>query len=100
MQLLRPLVWNAEKNELLKSHRGVCFEDVVLAVEAGDVLQIEPNPNQSKYRGQLRMVVRIGEYVYIVPFVIDQERGHIFLKTIIPSRKHTKSLLSDLSSHL
>jgi uncharacterized DUF497 family protein len=30
--------WDNEKNELLKNNRGVCFEQVVLLMERGEVL--------------------------------------------------------------
>jgi len=36
-------------------------------------------------------VVEIDEYVYLVPFVEDEEK--CFLKTIFPSRKMTKKYL-------
>ncbi len=35
--------WNEEKNLLLKESRGVSFEDVVLAIQKGDLLEIIPN---------------------------------------------------------
>jgi len=35
--------------------------------------------------------VRIGDYIYSVPFVEDDRK--VFLKTIIPSRKATKKYL-------
>ncbi len=38
-------------------------------------------------------IVDIDEYVFLVPFVEDDEG--IFLKTIIPSRKMTKKYLGD-----
>jgi hypothetical protein len=79
--------WNNGKNEWLKQHRGVCFEQVVLLFERGDILEIQENPNQDAYPGQKIAVVRIAEYVYLVPYVQDEEI--IFLKTIIPSRKAT-----------
>jgi uncharacterized DUF497 family protein len=79
--------WNNEKNEWLKQHRGVCFEQVILLFERGDILEIRDHPNQDVYAGQKIAVVLIDEYVYLVPYVQDEEM--IFLKTIIPSRKAT-----------
>lgn len=79
--------WDNEKNELLKSNRGVCFEQVVILLERGDVLETIEHPNQDKYPGQKIAAVRIEDYVYLVPYV--QESDEIFLKTIIPSRKAT-----------
>ena len=77
--------WSNEKNEWLKTNRGVCFEQVVILFEREDVLDILEHPNQEVYPGQKIAVVRISDYAYLVPFV--EEGDTIFLKTIIPSRK-------------
>jgi uncharacterized DUF497 family protein len=79
--------WDNEKNELLKKNRGVSFEQVVLIMERGEVLDTIENPNQERYSGQKIAVVMIDSYVYLVPYV-EKDEG-IFLKTIIPSRKAT-----------
>ena len=79
--------WDNEKNELLKKNRGVCFEQVVLLMERGEVLDTIEHPNQERYPGQKIAVVMIDTYVYLVPYVENNEE--IFLKTIIPSRKAT-----------
>lgn len=44
-----------------------------------------------KYPGQKMMVVELGQYAYLIPYVETEE--HLFLKTIIPSRKATKKYL-------
>ena len=80
--------WDNEKNEKLKKSRGVCFEQVVLLMEREDVLDTIEHPNQDKYPGQKVAIVKIENYIYLVPYV--QERDEIFLKTIIPSRKATR----------
>jgi uncharacterized DUF497 family protein len=79
--------WDNEKNEWLKKNRGVSFEQVVILMERGDVLETIEHPNQNRYPGQKIATVRIDDYVYLVPYV--QESEDIFLKTIIPSRKAT-----------
>jgi uncharacterized DUF497 family protein len=79
--------WDNEKNELLKKNRGVCFEQVVVLMERGDVLDTIEHPNQDRYPGQKVAVIRIDDYVYLVPYVENDEE--IVLKTIIPSRKAT-----------
>ena len=83
--------WNDEKNVVLKSDRQVCFEDVVISTEIGLLLDIMEHPNQEKYQGQKNLVVQIDHYVYLVPFV--ENDNEVFLKTIIPSRKATRSYL-------
>lgn len=83
--------WNEEKNEFLKSARGVSFEEVVFHIRNGDVLDVIKHPNPDRYRKQNIVVLNIEGYVYLVPYV--KERGVRFLKTIIPSRKATKEYL-------
>ena len=85
--------WDNEKNELLKSRRGVCFEQVVLLMERGEVQDTVEHPNQERYPGQKMAVVIIDAYAYLVPYVERDEE--IFLKTIIPSRKATNKYVRD-----
>ncbi len=84
--------WNTEKNLQLIEQRGVSFEIVLSAIERGGLLNVVDHPNQNRYPGQLIYVVDVNEYVYLVPFVI-QDDGSRFLKTIIPSRKATRDYL-------
>ena len=83
--------WNSEKNEQLRTDRGISFEEILFHIENGDVLDILQHPNQEKYGGQRIFVVEVNEYVHLVPFVEDEIE--VFLKTIIPSRKATKKYL-------
>ena len=80
--------WNDEKNELLKRSRSVSFEQVVLAINTGDLVDRIRHPNPDKYPNEMVFLVRIEDYIYSVPFVEDDDA--IFLKTIIPDRKATK----------
>lgn len=77
--------WDPRKNERLKAGRGVSFEDVVLAIETGGLLDSVEHPNSTRYPSQGVFVVAMNFYVYLVPHV--EEAEYIFLKTIIPSRK-------------
>jgi len=83
--------WNKEKNELLKIEREICFEDVLIAIESGNLVDILEHPRKQKYPNQKIFVVNINNYIYLAPFVEDEEK--IFLKTIIPSRRATKKYL-------
>jgi len=83
--------WSEKKNRLLRMEREIGFEDVLLAIKAGQILEIIENPNKKKYPNQKIYIINIQNYVYLVPFVEDKEK--IFLKTIIPSRKATKEYL-------
>lgn len=85
--------WNNTKNLSLIEERGVSFEDVIVAIDTGGLLDVLAHPNQDKYLGQSVYFVRIDEYVYMVPYV--EAEDEIFLKTIIPSRKATKKYLGD-----
>jgi uncharacterized DUF497 family protein len=79
--------WDNEKNEMLKKTRGVSFEQVVVLMERGEILDTVEHPNQERYPGQKIAVINIDEYVYLVPYI--QSGEELFLKTIIPSRKAT-----------
>jgi uncharacterized DUF497 family protein len=83
--------WNKEKNRLLKTERDISFEEVYISIESGELLDIVEHPNQKKYPNQKMFVLNINNYVYLVPFVEDEEK--VFLKTIIPSRKATKKYI-------
>jgi len=83
--------WNHDKNERLKAERSLSFEQVILHIEHGDLIDVIEHPNQSKYPNQQILIVKIKNYAYLVPFVEDEEGK--FLKTIIPSRKATREYL-------
>lgn len=87
------ITWNAEKNARLRADRGISFEDVLFHILAGDVLDTVDHPNQQRYPGQQIHVIAIEDYVYLVPFVESEDE--VFLKTIIPSRKATRSYLDE-----
>lgn len=88
---MKSLSWNSEKNQRLRNERGVSFEEVVLHIERGDLLDVLEHPNQEKYPGQRVFVVNMDNYAYLVPFV--ESENEVFLKTIIPSRKATNEYL-------
>lgn len=90
---MKTFSWNPEKNEALKAERGVSFEEIVFHIERGGLLDILEHANPERYAKQRVFVVRRGDYVYLVPFVEDEES--VFLKTIIPSRRATKKYLRE-----
>ena len=83
--------WDRQKNEQLQAERGISFEQIVLHIERGDVLDVFTHPNKEKYPNQQVIVVEVNGYACLVPFV-DSPEGR-FLKTIIPSRKATRDYL-------
>jgi uncharacterized DUF497 family protein len=88
---LKQILWDSDKNTLLLRERGICFEDVLLALEKGALLDNLEHHNQDKYPGQRMLIVEIEKYAYLVPYIETDE--HLFLKTVIPSRKATKKYL-------
>lgn len=83
--------WGEEKNEMLERARSVCFEDVVVSIQNGHVLDVIRHPNRDRYPDQNIIVLNVDGYVWLVPYV--KQKGVRFLKTIIPSRKATREYL-------
>ena len=83
--------WDKEKNALLKIDRGVCFEDVVEAIDEGRLLVTLNHPNKIRYPNQKMYIVSIDNYAYVVPFIEDEKKK--FLKTIFPSRRMTQKYI-------
>lgn len=90
--------YSLEKNELLKEQRDVSFEDVILALESGKLLDDIEHPNKEKYPNQYIFIIliEIKDYVYLVPYV--ENDTSIFLKTIIPSRQMDKKYNKGVSN--
>ncbi len=84
--------WDPEKNLKLREERGLSFERIHAAIEAGHLLEIIPHSNPN-YTHQKVMVIDIDAYIVLVPFV--EAEDHLFLKTAFPSRKATKTYLSE-----
>ena len=77
----------AERLPLHSEHRQSLAQDI----NQKGILGFAENSCQRFY------VVDVEGYIYLVPFVRE---GHtIFLKTIFPSRKHTKQYLEQISKH-
>ena len=89
--IMKKINWNAEKNQLLMSERGISFEDVLFALQSGKLLDDLVHPNNYKYPNQRMFVIEVDEYAWLVPYIENEEE--IFLKSIIPSRNATKHYL-------
>ena len=83
--------WNPDKNDQLILVRDVSFEEIVMAIDEGNIIDVYDHPNQQQYPNQKIYAVQIDNYIYLVPFV--KKDNDIFLKTIIPSRKAIKKYL-------
>jgi uncharacterized DUF497 family protein len=89
---MKPFRWGPEKNDQLMLERGISFEQMVVAVQAGGLLDVLAHPNPSKYPNQKVLVVASDGYACLMPFV--EQEDHFFLKTVIPSRKATRDYLN------
>ena len=82
---MKPFRWSESRNAQLRRDRGVSFEEVVIAIASGNLVDVLPHPNTGKYGHQQVFVVILRGYAHLVPFVDAPD--YRFLKTIIPSRK-------------
>jgi len=88
---MKKISYSQDKNEFLKKSRNISFEDVLVALDSGDLQDDIMHPNQNKYANQNMYIIKIKNYIYLVPYV--EKSDEIFLKTIIPSRKMNKQYL-------
>ena len=76
------LIWDPSKSEWLKRERGVSFEELI----QGRIVAIKEHPNRGH---QDVLLFEYRAYIWVAPCVA---RGsELFLKTLYPSRKHTKA---------
>lgn len=54
---MKRFCWELEKNGRLQRERGISFEQMVVAVEDGGLLDIRAHPNRAKYPSQPVLVV-------------------------------------------
>ena len=94
---MKPFRWCTDKNKQLMQERAISFEQMVIAMEAGGLLDILQHPNAARYPKQKILVVNCDGYAYLLPFV--EEEDHYFLKTAIPSRKATRDYLTKGEDH-
>jgi uncharacterized DUF497 family protein len=87
--------WNDDKNEQLKRERSISFEEIVLCISEGLVVDILHHPNPEKYPNQYLYLINLNNYIYVVPYVKNENEDVIFLKTIFPSRMYTKKYLNE-----
>jgi hypothetical protein len=92
---MKPFDWDNKKSETLEKDRGICFEDIVIKIEEGFLLDNIEHPNMLKYPDQIMFVVNVDGYAYGVPHIEDDKVIHLI--TIFPSRKLTKIYLGGLS---
>ena len=80
------IIWDEEENAWLQLHCGISFEEVAGLILNREYLDILEHP---KIANQYYFIVRIRDYTWVAPFLIDDE-DRIVLKTAYPSRKFHK----------
>jgi len=88
---MKEFKFDQEKNKHIKLIRGIDFEYVIELIKDKKQVKTIKNPNKKRYPKQKMFLVKIGNHIYLIPFV--EEDSYIFLKTIYPSEKYTKKLL-------
>ena len=88
---MKPFNQNKDKNQQLQQERGISFDNIIQAIEQGNLLDVIKHYNPDKYPNQKIFIVKMDDYAYLVLFM--ENDLEIFLKTIIPSRKMTKKYL-------
>ncbi len=89
---MKRIEWNKDKDKILIEGRKISFKLVAEIITNNDIVSVIKHPNQEKYPNQRMFLINIKNYIYMIPFVEDEEK--IFLKTIIPSRKYTRDYLN------
>ena len=90
---MHQFTYNPEKDRKLKQERGISFDEIIMLISNGHLLDVLDHPNQLQYPGQKIYILDIEGYVWLVPYV--QKHKEIFLKTAFPSRKHTKQYMEE-----
>lgn len=88
--------FDPDKNTWLIRERGISFEQIIALIESGHLVQVLEHHDRERYPNQLLYEVDVGGYIYVVPVLRDHQT--LFLKTIYPSRKATRSRAKGRSS--
>ena len=86
--------YSIDKNQRLIDERSISFEEVVAALDNGQLLDVIEHPNRNKYPNQKMYVLWVNDYVYLIPFV-EKDEQTVLLKTIFPSRKAKKQYMKN-----
>ena len=83
------IIWDDEKNRKLQAERNISFDQISEIILRKEYLSILENPSRPS---QQIFVVELNDYIYSVPFIIDNQ-SNIILKTAFPSRKLNKKYM-------
>ena len=73
----------------MQLERGISFEEISEIILSKEYIDILENKSEKE---QLIFVIKFNEYIYAVPFIID-DKSNIILKTAYPSRKLFKKYM-------
>lgn len=85
--------YSEAKDLILKSVRGIGFDEIKEAILKGKILDDIDHFKPDKYPNQRIFILKVKGYIYAVPYVIDKKRKILFLKTIYPSRSLKRKYL-------
>jgi hypothetical protein len=86
MGIIGMIIRDDEKNKRLQIERDISFNQISEIILRKEYLDILDNPSRLN---QQIFVVKLNDYIYSVPFIID-DQANIVLKTAYPSRKLNK----------
>jgi hypothetical protein len=90
--------YSTEKSAILLKERGIGFDTIIHYINNGHLIDTIQHHHKEKYGHQYFYAVDVEGYIYLVPFVVKDE-NKVFLKTIFPSRKHTKQYVKNFEKH-
>ena len=86
--------YSSEKDLILRETRNISFEEIIEAINKGNLISDLEHP---RIKNQRIFVVKVKDYIYSVPYVHDKKRNTEFLKTAYPSRKLVRDYLKGKS---
>jgi len=87
---VKQISWNNEKNAKLKRERGIGFEDVLVKINNGDVLDIMDNPNKRKYPNHKVFIWRLTNIFTMCRS--SKMKMKFFLKQLFPAENWVKNI--------
>jgi hypothetical protein len=72
---MKPFRWSESEHAQLRRGRDLSFEEVVIAMASGHLVDVLPHPNTAKYGHQQVFVVILRGYAHLVPFVDAPDHG-------------------------
>ncbi len=94
---MKNITWDYYKDQLLRQNRNISFDEIIMLIAEGYLVDILENRNP-EYLGQKIMLVNKNHYIFCIPYVEDE--NEIRLITIFPSRKLTRIYLEEVREQM